>query len=159
MVSLASELADGVILYLRPLDELRETVQKLRRNTNDSQFEVACSIICAVSDSEPELARIRAAQTLAFNVAVGKYYRAFLSESGFSSEASAILEAYSHGGAEAAGKCVSERMLQSLTICGTREECSKALSRFEAAGITLPIIQFNPVGRTESSFRELLSTF
>jgi len=50
-------------------------------------------------------------------------------------------------------------MLDSLVICGGGEECRKSLVRFMSAGITLPIIQLNPVGNSESSFREMLSTF
>jgi hypothetical protein len=50
-------------------------------------------------------------------------------------------------------------MLDALAICGSRSDCRKSLSRFISAGITLPIIQVNPVESTESSFRELLSTF
>jgi len=80
MVSLAGELADGVILYLRPLDELKMTVAEIRQSTAGKEFEVALSLICAVSDSEPEKARKRAAKTLAFYVAVGKYYSKFLAD-------------------------------------------------------------------------------
>jgi 5,10-methylenetetrahydromethanopterin reductase len=54
---------------------------------------------------------------------------------------------------------VSEKMLDSLTISGTGEDCLKSLQRFLSAGITLPIIQINPVGGAESSIRTMLSTF
>ncbi len=159
MVSLAAELADGVILYLRPIEELKDTVRRFRQDTAGRNFEIACSIICAVSDSDPAMARQRAAQTLAFYVAVGKFYRKFLSENGFKNETEAIAEAYAKGGIEPATANVTDHMLRSLTISGTREDCKKALSEYVSAGVTLPIIQFNPVGSTESSFRELLSTF
>jgi 5,10-methylenetetrahydromethanopterin reductase len=159
MISLAAELADGAILYLRPLDQLKETARMFRRESGGRNFEVACSIICSVSDSEPEMARQRAAQTLAFYVAVGKYYRKFLAENGFKNETEAVAEAYAREGIGQATLQVTPRMLRSLTISGTREECRKALSDYVSAGVSLPIIQFNPVGSTESSFRELLSTF
>lgn len=159
MLSVAGELADGVILYLRPLEEIEKTGRVIRKNTGGREFEIACSIICAISDQDPQKARERAAQTLAFYVAVGKYYRQFLSENGFRSEAAAIAETYSSDGIEQATRFVSERMLRSLAIFGTKEDCRKALAQFRSAGITLPIIQFNPVGSTEDSFRELLSTY
>jgi 5,10-methylenetetrahydromethanopterin reductase len=159
MISLAAEVADGTIFYLRPLDELKTTVRKLRSIGDGRKFEIAVSIICAVSDNHPEKARLRAAQTLAFYVAVGKYYREFLAKNGFKSETAEILEAYTRAGIDSAIKHVSANMLRSLVLCGTRKECREALSEFIAAGVTLPIIQFNPVGSTESSFRELLSTF
>ncbi|MGI0049587.1 MAG: LLM class flavin-dependent oxidoreductase, partial [Nitrososphaera sp.] len=72
MVSLASELADGILLYMRPLDELKKTAADLKRSTKGRNFEIACSFICALSNKEPEKARERAAKTLAFYVAVGK---------------------------------------------------------------------------------------
>lgn len=159
MVSLASEIAEGVLLYLRPLDELKKTVTEMKRNTKGRNFEIAMSFICALSDKEPEKARERAAKTLAFYVAVGKYYNKFLSENGFRSEVEGITSAYGKGGADAAAKLVSGKVLDSLAICGSKEECRKSLARFTSAGITLPIIQLNPVGDSEGSFREMLSTF
>jgi alkanesulfonate monooxygenase SsuD/methylene tetrahydromethanopterin reductase-like flavin-dependent oxidoreductase (luciferase family) len=159
MVSLACELADGILLYMRPIDELRTTVPTIVRDAKSKDFEVACSFICAVSDANPEKARERAAKTLAFYVAVGKYYSKFLSTNGFEKEVSQISDAYKSGGAEAAARQVSGEMLDSLAICGSRSDCRKYLSRFISTGITLPIIQVNPVEDSESSFRELLSTF
>lgn len=157
MVSLASELADGVIFYLRPLDELKKTVAQLRSGRKD--FEVALSLICAVSNKEPDKARERAAKTLAFYIAVGKYYSRFLAENGFRDEVGRITEEYRKNGGDAAGRQVTDRMLESLTVCGSSEDCIKSLERFVSAGITLPILQTNPVSDAEGSFREMLSTF
>jgi alkanesulfonate monooxygenase SsuD/methylene tetrahydromethanopterin reductase-like flavin-dependent oxidoreductase (luciferase family) len=159
MISLAADLADGAILYLRPLDVLKETAEYFERTVSGREFEIACSIICAVSDADPDKARQRAAQTLSFYVAVGKYYREFLSRNGFEAESAAIHHAYSEGGQDAATRQVTDRMLEALAVCGTKDDCRRGLARFRSAGVTLPIIQFNPVGGTESSFRELLSTF
>jgi alkanesulfonate monooxygenase SsuD/methylene tetrahydromethanopterin reductase-like flavin-dependent oxidoreductase (luciferase family) len=158
MVSLACQLADGVILYLRPLDELKKTVAEIRRATSGKKFEIALSLICAVSDSEPDRARRRAAKTLAFYVAVGKYYSRFLAENGFSAEVDKIKHEYAKGG-DAAADAVTDSMLDSLAVCGTSSDCRSALSRFADAGVTLPIMQVNPVENAESSFREMLSTF
>lgn len=159
MVALATELADGAIFFLRPKDELKSTVRGIKAKTGRRDFEIACSIICAVSDNHPEKARRRAAQTLAFYVAVGGYYRKFLAGSGFGSETEQITAAYARSGIENAAERVTEQMLGSLTISGNREQCRKSLDEFMSSGITLPIIQFNPVDDAESSFRELLSTF
>jgi alkanesulfonate monooxygenase SsuD/methylene tetrahydromethanopterin reductase-like flavin-dependent oxidoreductase (luciferase family) len=159
MVLLASELADGILLYLRPIEELGKTTSRLKENTKGRNFAIACSFICAISNKEPEKARERAAKTLAFYVSVGKYYGKFLSENGFRSEIEQITSEYAKAGADAAAKFVSDKMLDSLAICGSGEECRKSLARFVSTGITLPIIQMNPVGDSESSFREMLSTF
>src|SRR5918994_349375 len=159
MVSMASELADGTLFYLRPFEELKKTTAELKQATKGKDFEIACSFICAISNKEPEKARYRAATTLAFYVAVGKYYSKFLAENGFKMEVEAISAEYRKAGVYSAAKLVSERMLSSLVICGSSEECRESLSRFLSTGITLPILQFYPVDDSENSFREMLSTF
>jgi alkanesulfonate monooxygenase SsuD/methylene tetrahydromethanopterin reductase-like flavin-dependent oxidoreductase (luciferase family) len=159
MVSMASKLADGILLYLRPLEELKRTATELKQSTKGKSFEIACSFICAMSNKEPEKARARAATTLAFYIAVGEYYSKFLADNGFKIEVEEITAEYRKAGADNAAKYVSDRMLSSLVICGSSEECREALSKFLATGITLPIIQFNPIGDSESSFKEMLSAF
>src|SRR5919106_1574149 len=159
MISITSDLADGILLYLRPFEELNKIAYELKQATKGKAFEIACSFICAVSNKEPQKARDRAAVTLAFYVAVGKYYSNFLAENGFKAEVQEIIEEYKKSGAETAAKFVSDKMLNSLAICGSSEECRESLSKFVSTGITLPILQFNPVGDSESSFKEMLSTF
>ena len=161
MISLSCVIADGVLLYLRPLEELKSTVLNIKSaiKKRDGKFEIACAFIGALSNKEPEKARQRAAKTLAFYIAVGKYYNEFLSKNGFSLEVRVITEAYKLDGLEAASKCISEDMLDSLTISGNSEQCVHAMQRFSSCGISLPIIQINPVGDPETSFREMLSTF
>jgi 5,10-methylenetetrahydromethanopterin reductase len=159
MVSLASKMSDGVLLYLRPLEELKKTSAELKQATEGKSFEIACSFVCALSDKEPDKARARAAKTLAFYVAVGRYYSNFLSQNGFKDEVEQIIEAHNNCGSDAAAKFVSDKMLDALVICGNSEECRKSLARFVSTGITLPIMQLNPVGNSETSIREMLSTF
>jgi 5,10-methylenetetrahydromethanopterin reductase len=159
MVSMASEFADGTLLYLRPFEELKRTTTELKQATKGKRFEIACSFISAISNKDSEKARDRAARTLAFYVAVGKYYSKFLAENGFKIEVEEINAEYRKGGADSAAKFVSDRMLSSLVICGSSEDCRESLSKFLSTGITLPILQFNPVGDSESSFKEMLSTF
>jgi 5,10-methylenetetrahydromethanopterin reductase len=159
MISIASDLADGILLYLRPFEELNKIAYELKQATKGKAFEIACSFICAVSNKEPQKARDRAAMTLAFYVAVGKYYSNFLAENGFKAEVQKIIGEYKKSGAERAAKFVSDKMLSSLAVCGSSEDCRESLSKFLSTGITLPILQFNPLGDSESSFREMLSTF
>lgn len=188
MIDLSSELSDGVLLYLRSKNELKKGVDRILNNISGKKdvdnydkkfcendiknineddeskqrknFEICCAFITAVSDKEPDKARERAAKTLAFYVAVGKYYNRFLLKTGYEYEVNNITEEYKKNGIENIHKFVSDRMLESLTICGTKEECRKSLEVFVNTGITLPIIQINPVGKDpESSIMELLSTF
>jgi 5,10-methylenetetrahydromethanopterin reductase len=159
MITMASELADGILLYLRPSEQLKKTSDELKQATKGRAFEIACSFICSVSDKEPQKARDRAAATLAFYIAAGKYYEEYLAKNGFKTEVDEITAEYKRAGATNAAKYVSDRMLKALVICGNREECRKSLTDFLSTGITLPILQFNPIRETESSFKEMLSTF
>ena len=96
--------------------------------------------------------------TLAFYIAVGEYYSKFLADNGFKIEVEEITAEYRKA-VQIMAKYVSDRMLSSLVICGSSEECRESLSKFLSTGITLPIIQFNPIGDSESSFKEMLSAF
>ena len=62
MVAMASKLADGILLYLRPIEELKKTTADLKQATKGRSFEIASSFICAVSNKEPEKARERGEQ-------------------------------------------------------------------------------------------------
>ena len=158
MIKLATDIADGTILYLRPFDELKETVQHIRSVTSkkSKNFEISSVFIAAISNRNPELARRRAAKTLAFYVAVGKYYSEFLSSHGFKNEVEQISNDYLTNGIENISKFVTDHMLDSLTICGTVEDCIRSLKRFVSCGISLPILQINPVKDNSESINDSL---
>lgn len=147
MIKLATEIADGIILYLSPLDELKKTIEHIRSLTSrkSKSFEICSVFITAISNKYPDLARERAAKTLAFYVAVGKYYNAFLSSHGFKNQVEQITAEYQNHGIENISKFVTDPMLDSLTIYGTTEDCIKSLKRFVSCGVSLPILQVNPV--------------
>jgi 5,10-methylenetetrahydromethanopterin reductase len=159
MILLSCTQAEGVLLYLRPIEELRETISFIKSHAIDKEFQIGLVLIGALSNKEPEKAKERAAKTLAFYIAVGKYYNRFLAKNGFKIEVEQITAEYHLRGLDVASKYVSEKMLNSLTVCGNSEECIKSLRAFVSKGVSLPIIQVNPVGDSESSFREMLSTF
>jgi 5,10-methylenetetrahydromethanopterin reductase len=159
MILLSCTQAEGVLLYLRPIEELRETISFIKSHAIDKEFQIGLVLIGALSNKEPEKAKERAAKTLAFYIAVGKYYNRFLAKNGLKIEVEQITAEYHLRGLDVASKYVSEKMLNSLTVCGNSEECIKSLRAFVSKGVSLPIIQVNPVGDSESSFKEMLSTF
>jgi alkanesulfonate monooxygenase SsuD/methylene tetrahydromethanopterin reductase-like flavin-dependent oxidoreductase (luciferase family) len=160
MVSLSTQIADGILLYLRPYGELRRTVQNIKSvRKKSSRFEIASVVICSISNDRPLLARQRAAQTLAFYVSVGKYYNKFLAANGFAQEVLEISDAYRLNGLREATKHVSERMLDALTISGNSQQCLDSFKDLRSCGLTTIILQVNPVGDPETSFREMLATF
>ena len=158
MIKLATEIADGIILYLSPLDELKKSVERIKSLTSSKSksFEICSVFITAISNKYPDLARERAAKTLAFYVAVGKYYNEFLSLHGFKNEVEQITTEYQNHGIENISKFVTDPMLDSLTIYGTTEDCFKSLKRFVSCGVSLPILQVNPVKDNMQSINDSL---
>lgn len=142
MMDLAWETGDGVILYLRPRAEMKETIRRMQYGR---KIDVACQIITAISE-DADAARTRGKKTLAFYIAVGDIYRKFLAENGYRSQADAILEEYRRGGLAGIHNHVDDAMLDDLAACGTPDEVASGISGFVDAGVQMPIMQFNPVG-------------
>ena len=155
MVNLTWEIADGVIFYLRPLEEMKKTITKMQ---SKKRIDVACQIITCVSE-DSENAILRAKKTLAFYISVGNIYREFLSKNGFQNETKNIFEEFKKSGFKSNHELVTEKMLNSLCIAGNPNESKQQLQKFRDAGIDLPIIQFNPIEDTKESFSLLKKTF
>ena len=154
MVNLCWEIADGVIFYLRPIDEMKKTISKMQSQRN---IDVACQIITCISNDSEEAIQ-RAKKTVAFYVSVGKIYREFLAKNGFNNETNNIFEEFKKSGFKSNHELVTDSMLNSLCISGSPEEAKIQLEKFRNAGINLPIIQFNPIGNTIESFSLLKKT-
>ena len=154
MVNLCWEIADGVIFYLRPLEEMKKTISKMQSQKN---IDVACQIITCISNDSEEAIQ-RAKKTIAFYVSVGKIYRDFLANNGFKNETNNIFEEFKKSGFKSNHELVTDSMLKSLSISGSPEEAKIQLEKFRNAGINLPIIQFNPIGNTIESFSLLKKT-
>ncbi len=155
MVDLAWSVGDGVIFYLRPLNEMKQTISKMQ---SKKQIDVTCQIITCVSEDSEEAIE-RAKKTVAFYISVGEIYREFLAKNGFQNETSDIFEEFKKSGLKSNHKLVTDSMLQSLSISGTSEECKKQLTNFVNVGIDQPILQFNPIGDTMNSFKLFKKTF
>ena len=154
MLELTWQTADGVIFYLRPISELKETIKKMQKKR---RIDVTCQIITCVSE-DSEKAITRAKKTLAFYISVGSTYRDFLSKNGFQQETENIFSEYKKSRLESNYEFVTDSMLNELVICGTPNEVIKQLKKFRQTGIDLPIIQFNPIDDVSESFKLLAST-
>jgi len=155
MVELAWEIADGVIFYLRPKNEIKSTLVRMQ---NEKKIDASLQIITCVNE-DSEKAIIRAKKTLAFYVSVGKIYRKFLASHGFENETKNIFEEYEKNGLQNNYELVPESMVSELCIAGTQDECRIQLKQFRETGIDLPIIQFNPTDNVEDSFNLVTTTF
>ena len=122
------------------------------------KIDTALQIITCIHDDQ-EKARNRAMKTLSFYIAVGKIYREFLQSAGYSKETQIIYDEYKKGGLNGLEKFVPEKMLDDLCIAGTPDTAIKKLNAFRDVGISLPIIQFNPIDDVKESFELLIETF
>ena len=155
MVEMTWDIADGVIFYLRPKSEMKETIYKMQKK---KKIDTTLQIITCIHDDQ-EKARNRAKKTLSFYIAVGKIYREFLQSTGYSEETKIIYDEYKKTGLLGLEKFVSEKMLDDLCIAGTPDAAVKKLNEFRDVGINLPIIQFNPIDNVKESFELLTNTF
>jgi len=155
MVEMTWDIADGVIFYLRPKNEMKETISKMQKK---KKIDTTLQIITCIHEDE-EKARNRAKKTLSFYIAVGKIYREFLQSTGYSEEVKIINEEYKKNGLDGLREFVPEKMLDDLCIAGTSATAIKKLDAFRDVGIDLPIIQFNPIGNVKESFELLTKTF
>ena len=155
MTELAWKIGDGVIFYLRPISEMKATISKMQKKRN---IDVACQLITSVSE-DGDIAKERVRKTLAFYISVGEIYRKFLAENGFKNETDNIYSEYQKSGLKSNHELVTDSMLEALTVSGSPQECKKQLKRVYDAGITQPIIQFNPIGNVSKSFDLLTKTF
>ena len=155
MVELTWNVGDGVIFYLRPLNEMKETITKMQ---SKKKIDVTCQIITCIAE-DSDVAIDRAKKTLAFYVSVGKIYREFLAKNGFRDETYNIFDEFKKSEFKSNHELVTDSMLHSLCIAGTPTECKKQLQNFRETGINLPIIQFNPVGGITESCELLKKTF
>jgi alkanesulfonate monooxygenase SsuD/methylene tetrahydromethanopterin reductase-like flavin-dependent oxidoreductase (luciferase family) len=155
MVNLTWEVADGVIFYLRPIEEMKRTILKMQ---SQKKIDVTCQIITCVSENSEEAVK-RAKKTIAFYISVGKIYREFLKKNGFEKDTNNIFEEFKKSGFKSNHELVTDSMIKSLCIAGTPNESKLQLQKFRDAGIDLPIIQFNPIGDAIESFSLLKKTF
>jgi alkanesulfonate monooxygenase SsuD/methylene tetrahydromethanopterin reductase-like flavin-dependent oxidoreductase (luciferase family) len=155
MVELTWEVADGVIFYLRPISELKNTIEKMQ---NKKKIDVSCQLITCLSE-DSQKAIDRAKKTLAFYISVGEIYRDFLAKNGFQNETEEIFQEFKKSGIAHVHEFVSDSMIESLTICGNPQECLSKLTKFKDTGLDLPILQFNPIDDVKESFSLLTSTF
>tara|TARA_Y100000590_G_scaffold244897_1_gene275245 strand:+ start:1298 stop:2272 length:975 start_codon:yes stop_codon:yes gene_type:complete len=155
MVDLTWKIADGVIFYLRPKEEMKKTISKMQKN---KKIDVTLQIITCI-DNDYEKAITKAKKTLSFYIAVGKIYREFLKLNGYSEITEQVFNEYKKTGLEQLDKFIPDNMVDDLCISDTPENAIEKLQKFRDIGIDLPILQFNPIGETKKSFELLTKTF
>lgn len=147
MLQLAGEIADGVLLYLCPLEWIPDALAEVSRGADRAkrspeEIDVAAFLITSVSE-DSQRARDKAARMIAYYVGgMGTYYHRLVAQSGFTHEADRIREAWQRGDRALASREVSDGLIDSVALAGSSQECRSRLRAFRDAGIRLPILSF-----------------
>lgn len=143
MISLARKKADGLIFFLRPLDQIKRDA----RGSVLEPFQTCASVVTCVSERE-EVAENRARRTVAFYVAFGEAYRRlFLSkEVGLLSDelAASIRHEWVRGKSEQSASLVPAELLEQVAIFGNPVDCRKKIEEYSSIrSLSVLALQFN----------------
>lgn len=141
MINIGLEFADGLLFYLRPINEIKNLIYDLK----EKKTHLSLVLITSVSNKEPQKAKKRAAKTLAFYISVGKGYYDFLSRTEFKVEVDKIYKDYHNHGIERSIENIPTKMLDNLVVYGSVNDCNYQIKNFIDTGIDLPILQINPI--------------
>ena len=145
MINMATKYADGIILYLKPKDELKMAIKNIKFKNQNQEFMKAFVIITSVSNKDPSLASLRAARTLAFYISVGRIYYESLVKTKYKSTVERIYYDYNKYGLTESMRNITDEMLDDFVIAGSINDCNSQIKRWKKIGIDLPILQMNPV--------------
>ncbi len=140
-VELAAELADGVMLYLCPINRMPKVQNAIERGAakggrKASALDVTTGLPTCISE-DMNAAMTAAKNNLAFYGSL-PFYNKLFQNSGFVKEAALLAEGNPAG--------VSDRMADEVSLIGPPSRCRERLAAFREAGIQLPILTTVPVG-------------
>jgi alkanesulfonate monooxygenase SsuD/methylene tetrahydromethanopterin reductase-like flavin-dependent oxidoreductase (luciferase family) len=160
---LAGELADGVELYMCPVDRMRKLADAARQ-TAVSNGRKASDIAITVGlptfvDEDLNKAYEAARHQLAFYPAL-PFYNRQLAKSGFEAEAKAAIEAAQRGDQKAQAAALSNRLVDAVALVGPASRCIERLAAFREAGAQMPIIVPSAAGGDPvAGIRNLIKVF
>ncbi|HLE24125.1 MAG TPA: LLM class flavin-dependent oxidoreductase [Thermodesulfobacteriota bacterium] len=144
-IQLTGELADGWIPFLVPPGFLRDARKELevgaKAKGRDLDQVKVCPYIPACISKENDFPKRVIQEFIAYYVGgMGTFYYKTLSKLGFQNEAELIVKAWKRGSKNQAVQAVSDKMLNSIAILGTKDEGKKKLKEYRLAGADLPIL-------------------
>jgi 5,10-methylenetetrahydromethanopterin reductase len=142
MINIGLKFADGLLFYLRPINEIKNLMRDLKKKV---KIHSSLVLITSVSNKEPQKAKKRAAKTLAFYISVGRAYYGFLSGTEFKVEVEKIYKDYHNHGVARSIENIPTKMLDDLVVYGSVNDCNFQIKKFIDTGIDLPILQINPI--------------
>ena len=148
MLRLAGELADGVLLNYLPASAVPWCVEQVRAGEAFAQREPGSCRIYAyvhVGVCDPDAARPAGRKDIFSYAVVDSYAQAF-ERAGFADEVAAIRMHHANRDRDAAVAAVSDRMVDSIDICGDAAHVAHAVQEYRDAGVEVPVIMPMPWG-------------
>lgn len=134
MLALASEIADGVALFLCAEEGVRIAAKGAPGK------ELVARIMCFVD--EPRDDAFAMARWLLTPYCVVPGYNHYIASQGFEDEAAAISKLWSEGDRKGASTAVSDRLVDAMVMIGSAAECKDRIASFREAGLDTPILMF-----------------
>lgn len=150
MLELAGEVGDGVAINLLPVAAVAPTRAHLaagaqRAGREAAALEVVCRQQVLVTDDKAGARDLfRNALTGYFATPVYNQYAAWY---GFEEEAKLIAEGFRSGDRALTRKGMSDRLIDSIAIFGSLEECRERIAAYVAAGVdttAISVLSFDP---------------
>ena len=148
MAALAGEIADGVLFNMGPTAYLADAVGALRQaarqaGRDPAQVDVAALVISGLGPHGERICRESIARWVSPEM---PFYQNLLRESGFAEDVDRIEAALKDGGFEAAGRAVSDTLLDEVALAGDPAGWADKIARLQNAGIDLVCPYFRAVG-------------
>ncbi len=148
MAALAGEVGDGALFNMGPTAYLADAVGGLREAARRSgrdpaAVEVAALVIAGIGPEGERVCRESIARWVSPEM---PYYQQLLRESGFAAEVDRIGAALESGGIEAAGRAVSDELLDDVALAGDPATWADKIARLESAGVDLVCPYFRALG-------------
>lgn len=140
MLTLAGELADGVLLNYLPASHVPWSVEQVRAGGNATVY---AYVHVGVTDPAPH--RDLARKDLFSYIVVDAYAESFI-RAGFADEVAQVRDAHAAGDRDAAVAAVSDRMVDAIDILGDGAHVHTAVQSYVDAGVDVPVVMPLPWG-------------
>lgn len=159
MVSLAGEIADGVVFANASRSHMSESLAHLpAQRRDDPSFFIGNMIPTCISDDR-EAAKAVNRRTLSGYVMLPNY-RSYWKEAGYVEEMEAVEKAVQAGERERIPSLLSDRWLADSTLFGPASEVRDGVAAWREAGVRTPIlVPSSAVGKQLDALQELFDTF
>lgn len=145
-LQMTGQIADGWLPFLCPVShliKLKGMVEKASLAVGRTLKDVSvCPYVPALLADDQELANYKLKEFIAFYLgAMGPNYNRLVSSYGFEDDAAGIKEAWSRKDMEDAARCVSDKLLNAVSVNGPEENALEKLRAFQTE-TDCPVLMF-----------------